>query len=105
MRLIDYVLDVAPRAFSYNRALKGKGKNAKREMKATYRAEMQKIMNTEAFDETKAKALIIEQNLAIKDVAMMVGYHDLAYFYRVFKKHVGIAPGEYRNKHHINKVQ
>jgi two-component system response regulator YesN len=53
----------------------------------------------------RASALIIEQQLAIKDVALMVGYNDLAYFYRVFKKHFGVAPGEYRDMKHINNVQ
>ena len=55
----------------------------------------------------KAKSLMTEQNLAIKDVAPMVGYNDLAYFYRVFKKHEGVAPGEYRDNkdQNINNVQ
>ncbi len=52
----------------------------------------------------KAKRLMVDQDLAIKDVANMVGYSDLAYFYRVFKKYVGIAPGEYKKKN-INNVQ
>jgi two-component system response regulator YesN len=42
----------------------------------------------------KAKALILEDKVAIKHVARMTGYNDIAYFYRVFKKHFGITPGE-----------
>jgi two-component system response regulator YesN len=44
----------------------------------------------------KAKELIVEQGLAIKHVAQMTGYADIAYFYRVFKKHYGFTPGQLR---------
>lgn len=53
----------------------------------------------------KAKQLLSEHSLAIKDVASMTGYPDVAYFYRVFKKYTGTAPGEYRDNAHINNVQ
>ncbi|MCL4516316.1 MAG: response regulator [Firmicutes bacterium] len=46
----------------------------------------------------KAKELILEQRLAIKHVAEMTGYTDLAYFYRVFKKYYGLTPGELRKE-------
>lgn len=46
----------------------------------------------------KARKLIVEQRLAIKHVAQMTGYDDLAYFYRVFKKHFGMTPGELRGE-------
>ncbi|WP_256762391.1 response regulator [Cohnella sp. WQ 127256] len=45
----------------------------------------------------KAKQLIVEHKLSIKHAAEMTGYMDVAYFYRVFKKHYGFAPGELRN--------
>lgn len=44
----------------------------------------------------KAKQLIVEHKLSIKHAAEMTGYTDLAYFYRVFKKHNGFTPGELR---------
>ncbi|CAH1202194.1 Regulator of RpoS [Paenibacillus allorhizoplanae] len=44
----------------------------------------------------KAKELIVDHKLSIKHAAEMTGYPDLAYFYRVFKKHYGFAPGELR---------
>lgn len=44
----------------------------------------------------KARELITEHGLAIKHAAHMVGYTDLAYFYRVFKKHFGLTPGDLR---------
>jgi len=50
----------------------------------------------------KAKELIVEHKLAIKHVAELTGYTDLAYFYRVFKKHYGLAPGELRKENNNN---
>lgn len=46
----------------------------------------------------KAKELIVEGELAIKHVAKLTGYEDVAYFYRVFKKHFGQTPGELRKE-------
>ncbi|BBI35415.1 response regulator [Cohnella abietis] len=45
----------------------------------------------------KAKELIVEHKLSIKHAAEMTGYIDVSYFYRVFKKYYGFAPGELRN--------
>ncbi|MGZ7443287.1 response regulator [Paenibacillus sp. TH7-28] len=36
------------------------------------------------------------EEVAIKRVAEMVGYEDVSYFHRVFKKHFGLSPGEAR---------
>lgn len=44
----------------------------------------------------KAKEWLAEGSIPIKTVAEMAGYEDVTYFYRVFKKHFGIAPGEMR---------
>jgi two-component system response regulator YesN len=46
----------------------------------------------------KARELIVEHRMAIKHVAQLIGYADLAYFYRVFKKHYGVTPGELRKE-------
>jgi two-component system response regulator YesN len=45
-----------------------------------------------------ARELIVEQKMAIKHVAQLLGYEDLAYFYRVFKKHFGQTPGDLRKE-------
>ena len=42
----------------------------------------------------KARELILQRHLSIKNVAQMTGYSDLAYFYKVFKKFYGVPPGE-----------
>ena len=39
---------------------------------------------------------VVEQKLPIRRAAELCGYDDLAYFYRVFKKHWGVPPGELR---------
>lgn len=44
----------------------------------------------------KAKEWLADDSIPIKAVAEMAGYEDVTYFYRVFKKHFGIAPGEMR---------
>lgn len=44
----------------------------------------------------EARMLIEERGSAIKDVAEAVGYSDLGYFYRVFKRVHGKTPGEVR---------
>lgn len=43
-----------------------------------------------------ARRLIVHDGREIKEVAFLVGYSDLAYFYRVFKKHFGVPPGRIR---------
>jgi two-component system response regulator YesN len=47
----------------------------------------------------KAKQLLEEGKLSIKETARVTGYHDLAYFYRVFKKYYGTTPGAISDEH------
>ncbi|WP_299087191.1 response regulator [uncultured Metabacillus sp.] len=44
----------------------------------------------------KAKELIMTTSLQYKTIAEMVGYEDVSYFYRVFKKYFGTSPGTIR---------
>ncbi|MFS0724407.1 response regulator transcription factor [Paenibacillus sp. 1P07SE] len=46
----------------------------------------------------QAKAWLEQEELSIKTIAEMTGYEDMSYFYRVFKKHYGVAPGEMRKQ-------
>jgi two-component system, response regulator YesN len=43
-----------------------------------------------------ARQLLEDNELQIKSIAAMVGYEDVTYFYRVFKKYYKISPGEMR---------
>ncbi|SHO48315.1 response regulator transcription factor [Anaerocolumna xylanovorans] len=46
----------------------------------------------------KACDLLRNTHSSIHEIAQIVGYEDTQYFYRVFKKTLGITPLEYRNK-------
>lgn len=43
----------------------------------------------------KAKELLTDSGLTVKEVCFMVGYKDPNYFSRIFKKRIGITPSEY----------
>ncbi len=47
---------------------------------------------------TRAKELLARKELSIAQVAEQVGILDVSYFIRVFKKEVGMTPGEWRKK-------
>ena len=44
----------------------------------------------------RAYALITEYDAPLKEVGVMVGYYDLAHFYKTFKKYFGKTPGDVR---------
>ena len=46
----------------------------------------------------KAKQILKDTDLSIKDVSFMVGYVDPNYFTKLFKKYTGITSREYRKK-------
>lgn len=43
--------------------------------------------------------LMENQNISITDIAYMIGYNDITYFSKVFKKLKGMPPSEYRKTH------
>ncbi len=45
----------------------------------------------------KAKELLADQRINIKDVSTLAGYRDANYFTRIFKRMVGMTPSEYRS--------
>lgn len=47
----------------------------------------------------KAQFLLLTTDATLQEIALNVGYSDLFYFNRIFKKYAGIAPGKFRNKH------
>ncbi|HHV96059.1 MAG TPA: helix-turn-helix transcriptional regulator [Clostridiaceae bacterium] len=44
----------------------------------------------------KAIDLMKDPNLSITDICYTVGFNDTAYFSKIFKKHTGISPSQYR---------
>lgn len=45
----------------------------------------------------KAAELILKGNPYIKEISTQIGIHDQFYFTRLFKKHFGVNPSEYKN--------
>lgn len=43
-----------------------------------------------------SKRLLDEQNWSISEISEKVGYDDTNYYSKVFKKHIGMTPSEYR---------
>ena len=46
---------------------------------------------------TDAKAQLKITNLQVKEIAMSLGFENLAFFNRFFKTHTGMTPKSYRN--------
>ena len=45
----------------------------------------------------KAKALLLERNRRVSEIAYDVGFQSLTHFNRIFRKIVGQSPTDYRN--------
>ena len=43
-----------------------------------------------------AKNMLSGTNMSIKQISEHIGYNDPYFFSRLFKKHIGISPQEYR---------
>ncbi|UKS28784.1 response regulator [Paenibacillus sp. HWE-109] len=50
----------------------------------------------------RSLALLRETTVSIEEIARQVGFMDINYFVRIFKRYKGIAPGHYRKTHHGN---
>lgn len=46
----------------------------------------------------KARNLLLRSDATLSEIAAEVGYSDVYYFSRIFKKHVGISPIQYQRK-------
>ena len=47
----------------------------------------------------RAKDLLRNTNMLIKEISNAIGYEDDGSFTRRFKKHTGMTPGQYREKY------
>jgi YesN/AraC family two-component response regulator len=52
----------------------------------------------------KAKELLQNTKLNTKDISIDVGYKEVNYFYKTFKKYTGISPSEYRSAYISNDL-
>ena len=46
----------------------------------------------------RAETLLVTTGLPIKSIAAQLGFDDCSYFYRIFKKYVGVSPQTYRER-------
>jgi two-component system response regulator YesN len=53
---------------------------------------------------TKAKELLNDQKMSLKEIASTIGYRDPNYFSRVYKKATGESPSDYRTRHFKAKL-
>lgn len=49
----------------------------------------------------RAVELLQQTDIPVREIAVRVGYTDANYFTKVFKRHLGVTPTEYRN-HNAN---
>jgi AraC-like DNA-binding protein len=49
----------------------------------------------------QAKSLLSDTRLSVSGIANICGYSDQYYFSRLFKKHTGVTPSEYRRRHSV----
>ena len=47
----------------------------------------------------RALMLLVETELPVEQIAAKIGYENYSYFYRQFKAHYGVTPGQYRSEH------
>ena len=53
----------------------------------------------------KAKSLLLNSSLSVKEISYMVGYEDATYFTALFKKYTGFTPLAYREQLSSNQLQ
>lgn len=50
----------------------------------------------------RSKELLLEHNLKVYEIASQVGYKNVDYFHKKFRKYVGMSPAEFRKSHGLN---
>lgn len=84
----DLSLKIIGEHFNYNSAYLGK--KFRKETGKTYLAYLEEIRME------KAKDILLHSNFMVYEIAEMVGYSNVDYFYKKFKNHFKISPNEFR---------
>ncbi|MGP4041447.1 response regulator transcription factor [Gracilibacillus sp. D59] len=92
----DLNLKVIADLFNYNRSYLGK---KFKKQTGNYFHHYLDIVRME-----KAKLFLIEEDLKVYEVSEKVGYSNNDYFYKKFKKYVGVSPKEFQKKHRKQHV-
>lgn len=87
----DLTLKYLAEKFNYNSAYLGK--KFKEETNQTYNLYLDSVRLE------KAKDLVLNSNYLIYEIAEMVGYGNLDYFYKKFKEYTTMSPSDYRKEH------
>ena len=51
----------------------------------------------------KAQELLLFSTYSLNEISELLGYQSYSYFSRIFKKHIGISPIDFRSNNHKNK--
>ena len=51
----------------------------------------------------QARNLLEQSDLSVQNIAELVGYHDLTYFIKLFKRYFSVTPYQYRKKYQSTK--
>lgn len=87
LKTLSYSMDMHPNYL---------GQLFQKEMEMTF----SEYVNT--FRIEKAKHLLLQTELKTNEIAARVGYTDPTYFYRIFKKYVGVSPTELRKMYGVS---
>lgn len=47
----------------------------------------------------RAKELLLSTDSSIENIAVQLGYYNYTYFMKVFKRNMGMSPGQYRKQY------
>ena len=83
-------LEVIASLFGYNSAYLGKIFN--KNVGESFNSYVDKVRIDHAIE------LLMDNKLKVYEIAERVGYKNVDYFHKKFKKYVGVSPAEYRNK-------
>jgi two-component system response regulator YesN len=85
---------IAP-LFGYNSAYLGKLFNR------TFGISFNTYLDRKRVD--RSKELLLENKMKVYEISNLVGYSNIDYFHKKFKKYVGISPAEFRKKHRVGE--